>query len=423
MATKTAVKFLSRQYKELTEKPLLGVAAEPLNEGEDLFHWHGNFFFPHDHPVYAGLCLHFKMDFDSDYPVVDEDKEVHVGISDGVTARQQAEGFACKSCQHTYAKPNPAPQVEEASLQAPGNTSVVPESIPVLSANEYLQRHRLSVIFEELKLQLCQSQPDSPYDFCSEYFKHLSEAPSEVPKAAAALSYDIQCSITGVSFTSPGVVMGIGVEVIPCTRGAAAFQITTDLHPLSYEAFTDGIRLSAGGNRFTHFLPLVINETHWQERACPLSLECIEKIAASAGLADNAEWRRGSDPHCKVCLLVMGELWKGMAVSLMSGHEHASEKALNGFFTIHHLMLALARETPEIQKYATQMVAAFLKDPSRRTKKVTPDLGRFLPMLLLSDYGWADALPNGLVPGRILVQELFTRNAAWILRAHPDLAE
>jgi len=116
---------------------------------------------------------------------------------------------------------------------------------------------------------------------------------------------------------------------------------------------------------------------------------------------------------------VIGELWKTKAVEMMKGAEHASEKVLIGFCAFHHLLLAFTRTYPTLIKIATNRINSFITSPNNRNKAAVPDFGRFLPLFLISDILWEDEKHAG----RTCVSELFTRNAMWILKQHPDLSD
>lgn len=106
----------------------------------------------------------------------------------------------------------------------------------------------------------------------------------------------------------------------------------------------------------------------------------------------------------------------------MSEEEHASEKVLNGLFALDHLFLSLGMDDPGIIELATTSVTKFISNPNNRIKKHVPDFGRFQPLLLIADVQW---LPSADGPGACsaFVDELFTRNALWIQKSHPDLAD
>ena len=265
---------------------------------------------------------------------------------------------------------------------------------------------------------------------------------------------DLRCSMTGVAFDhSDKVVLGFGVNVERRFDGSIA-GITTDLSPISMEIFLQGrVRKSALGAPITHFLPFAINEQHWK-RAKWVLPGCVDAILAGS--------RDVRDLHTdeEKLLFVVGEMWKSMAVLMMKGHTHASEKVLKGFCALHHLLLLAAdevdplsdpnsvletlvsrsatgeredepswvtvvrrknttankkRSDPSLLQVANHKVRGFAKNRRLRHKAQCPDFGRFLPMILLSAVSWDEVK-------KPFLSELLARNARWICQSSPSLA-
>jgi hypothetical protein len=105
-----------------------------------------------------------------------------------------------------------------------------------------------------------------------------------------------------------------------------------------------------------------------------------------------------------------------MVVNVMSLKTHASIKALSGYCAFQRLMLMFAQQYPALRTHANYVVDRFVEDEKYRTKKVVPALGEFLPLLSLTDKRWPDI-------ALIYMQEHFDRNAYWILRKRPELAD
>mmetsp|Transcript_4517 Transcript_4517/g.6173 ORF Transcript_4517/g.6173 Transcript_4517/m.6173 type:complete len:703 (-) Transcript_4517:111-2219(-) len=291
---------------------------------------------------------------------------------------------------------------------------------------------------------------------------------------------DFRCSITGVAFNqSENVVLGFGVNVERRERDKTILSITTDLMPITLEAFVKGkIRKSALGMKLTHFFPFAINERHWSKakRVLPWCLDSILGGHKERNLSDNQDDK---------LLFVVGELWKSMAVLMMKGGTHASEKVLKGFCALHHILLLATEEADPLSgvaanlmedevvceaesktneklsistdenddkkqaakplhpkqdswtvvvprkkrihnstqtehrsvlSLANERVRSFVRHPRGRHKAQCPDFGRFLPLLLLSDLKWREVQHP-------FVHELLARNARWIVKAHPELRQ
>lgn len=97
----------------------------------------------------------------------------------------------------------------------------------------------------------------------------------------------------------------------------------------------------------------------------------------------------------------------------------ASEKALDGYCHLVHLLLVLSDKFPQVRQVALDRLRNFRDNEHARHKNTTPDMGEFLVLLLLAqqepDLAWANM-------SQAVCQEVFTRNVLWILRESPELA-
>lgn len=87
-----------------------------------------------------------------------------------------------------------------------------------------------------------------------------------------------------------------------------------------------------------------------------------------------------------------------------------SDSALVGFIRFHHMLLFKAREMPEVRMKANELVEQFVKNGMYRMKDSTPDIGRFLSHVLLSDRGWDETLRY------VFLQETFRRQVMWLVK-------
>merc|ERR1719207_175220 len=124
----------------------------------------------------------------------------------------------------------------------------------------------------------------------------------------------------------------------------------------------------------------------------------------------------GTDFAPWMALTVLPAAMNAFVVQLMeqgtrygSVARHASEKALWGYCSLHHLLLALAETYPELKALATCMVKEFVAAPENRTKVSCPDLGQLLVLQTLAAEPW-DAL------ARPLLAEAMARNVMWVER-------
>ena len=81
---------------------------------------------------------------------------------------------------------------------------------------------------------------------------------------------------------------------------------------------------------------------------------------------------------CQVQLMEQGTRYGSIA-------RHASEKALWGYCSLHHLLLALAETYPELKALAACMVKDFVAAPENRTKvpETCVDENRFMALVTI----------------------------------------
>jgi len=188
--------------------------------------------------------------------------------------------------------------------------------------------------------------------------------------------------------------------------------LSTELDVLSLTAFSKfNLRRGVWGEDFEFFLPMVLDGAHAQ-RSLPLLEQSL--VALALGPSKGA---RPFEPW--MALAVLPQLMNSFVVSLMNAKDgvtrHASEKALLGYCSFHHMLLALASRHPCIPQVAEEKLHGFACSESGRHKSKVPDLGQLLVYITLSEsYEWHDLAPA-------VIRECSTRSILWLLREHPKL--
>jgi len=245
-----------------------------------------------------------------------------------------------------------------------------------------------------------------PPEAVSALFRTCKAAAGALSRAQLAARRELLCFYSKVRFTE--TVLGFGLRVDhgrpnPYGAGRHIKTISTELELLSRESFEQGVRTSVWQRPFNLWLPVLLDQSH-SKRSLPLAQQRLMSIA---GYPQNARF----DPM--VVLTVLPRLLNQMTVSLMKVNDntslHASEKALLGFTSFHHLLLRLAAEYPAIQERAKFWVQEFMRSPGRRSKLVVHDLGEFLVLLYLCPPGTWDRLAS------MFLAESFVRNVRWLL--------
>jgi hypothetical protein len=209
------------------------------------------------------------------------------------------------------------------------------------------------------------------------------------------------CFHTKLSSTE--TTLGIGLRIVMHDDGNIK-AVEPVLDVLSEVAWNKGIRKGAWGDSFTHWLPLALDARHAQ-KALPLAEKAI---AGVLGATTFEPW---------MVLAVLPQAMNSFVVSLMESckdgvRRHASEKALWGYCSLHHLLLALAKKHIRIRQLADRLVSRFLDSEASRTKEECADLGQLLMLLAVAPRSWKELAPS-------LLQEAFARNVLWIDREKP----
>lgn len=247
-----------------------------------------------------------------------------------------------------------------------------------------------------------------PPQSVSALFRTCRGTSATLARACVAVRRELHCFFSKVSFGED--VLGFGLHVVHggYQRGCGGRHIksvSTELELLSRGAFEiANVRTSVWKRPFEHWLPVLLNADH-SSRALPLAKR---RLMAIAGRPSTEAW----DPL--VALTVLPRLLNQMTVSLMSTADdstslHASEKALLGFTSFHHLLLRLAADYPIIRRRAMFWVGEFISSTAKRSKMVIHDLGEFLVLLYLCPPGTWNKLACAFI------EESFVRNVRWIL--------
>ncbi|KAK7183075.1 hypothetical protein DPSP01_005978 [Paraphaeosphaeria sporulosa] len=213
---------------------------------------------------------------------------------------------------------------------------------------------------------------------------------------------ELQCFCLKKSFMK--AKLGIGVSI---TGGRKPiFRSEFDL--LSNEAYNlFDVRRSVQGVWFDKWLPIPLSRRHWKtvQQNAGHALEGL-RVAAKLQETDKVAVLY----HFMNTIVVQfsndaARSWK--KPDSRSTLSHASEKAVEAYFALFHLLLCFATENPITVNHANRMVARFLAGP--RTKTHFPDLGQLLVAALISDTGLTQELTFQIIKEAIL------RNVVWML--------
>lgn len=205
--------------------------------------------------------------------------------------------------------------------------------------------------------------------------------------------------------------LGVGVGMI-------GRKLQSEFDYISKDAFQKlGVRTSVQGVPFGYWLPLPFSESHWKrvKDDALVSLESIGRAAGISGPAENVLYAIMNDVTVKLCEATSGEdsapndrrsRWPS-SMDLKSTLTHASEKAVESYYQLYHLLVTLATDNPEIAAESSRRIKAFMDGD--RSKTNFPNLGHLLVALLISDATTTSDLTTAII------KEAITRNVVWML--------
>ena len=224
---------------------------------------------------------------------------------------------------------------------------------------------------------------------------------------------ELQCFCLKDSFTN--VRLGVGVHI---RRRGLEGTFASEFDLLSQQAYQDyGIRTSVQGLPFKYWLPLPISRRHW--RLVREDVSCsLRRLADGANLIDKSEISVIYHFMNDVVVKFSQEAENYFNYDSQSSLTHASEKAVESYFALFHLLLCLATEEPAVVRTANATIHNFLA--GHTSKSSCPSLGHLLVAALISDAGMTEQL-------RVtIIEEAVLRNVVWMLDATganlPELA-
>jgi len=221
--------------------------------------------------------------------------------------------------------------------------------------------------------------------------------------------YESQCFYTKMDYREAALGVGVKVQYDPF-KPKEIRQLSSDLDLISWHAWNKlKSRISAWGNECDLYIPMVLNESHMRNSG-PLMWRQLRKLA----VVDPDDEDHDARILDSICAL-MNSMVVGLLKTEGEVRMYHSEKALQGYCRFHQLLLQVCKERPGIRELAEKNVEKFIKNPRARHKKETPDLGRLLVMLSVSEkYGWEDIKSA-------FFEEVTVRQAKWYIMACPTL--
>lgn len=240
---------------------------------------------------------------------------------------------------------------------------------------------------------------------------------------------ELQCFVLKTGFKDCDLGVGVHVD---------RKRIESEFDLISEQAFGQlNVRRSVQGLDFEYWLPLPLAQKHWDrvKGKVGISLRTIARASGISGPLVNVLYTFMNDIVVRLSQATeemdqpasRGRRYFGIAnVETKSTLLHASEKAIESYFHLYHLLLCLAVEDPSIVTDGNETIKRFVA--GQRDKKTVPNIGHLLIMLLISDVGLASSSttpdPQQQQPtitlrelNKAIVTEAITRNVVWMLDA------
>ncbi|KAF2804346.1 uncharacterized protein BDZ99DRAFT_467628 [Mytilinidion resinicola] len=210
---------------------------------------------------------------------------------------------------------------------------------------------------------------------------------------------ELQCFTLRESFMD--AKLGVGVAILHQGKEG---KFASEFELLSREAFVKyKIRKSIHGVAFDHWLPLPIHRRHWHAVKLDVNatLELLSRKATLSKVFPEYVLYHFMNN------IVVQFSQDAESVSRKSTLNHASEKAVEAYFALFHLLLCLATENQQIIRDANRMIDGFLGGATSKDK--FPNLGLLLVAALISDQGLTKELSLAVI------KEAALRNVVWML--------
>ncbi|OTB15212.1 hypothetical protein K445DRAFT_22704 [Daldinia sp. EC12] len=237
-------------------------------------------------------------------------------------------------------------------------------------------------------------------------FEHLTSFAAAWPRISEIIKEfdvirqrELQCFCLKQDYHS--VNLGVGVSI---DRG----QIASEFDLLSQDAYRVwNIRQSVNNLHFDHWLPLPISRGHWQrvKKRVEVSLNTMVQKIQNKGTFSEAQVLFTFMNDVVVRLNQVTESTTNRRAS-KTNLRHASEKAIDSYFHLFHLLVCLATEDHTLVTHANLLLQNFMS--GKRSKVECPNLGHLLIALLISDV----EVTEGLL--KAIIIEAITRNVVWL---------
>ncbi|KAK5049945.1 hypothetical protein LTR84_004064 [Exophiala bonariae] len=270
----------------------------------------------------------------------------------------------------------------------------------------------IATLSDEILVMLCESLEDETLVNFSRTWNRIGGPSGLVSKFNIVRNRELQCFVLKKPFQQTQLGVGVRVDF----RGRTG-TIASEFDLISKDAFfVHGVRKSVQGVGTALWMPLPLSRSHYS-RVQQCTINYLREIGDAA--------RMDNPSSAEVVYHFMTDIIVKLSDTTVSNShrqdqkttlKHASEKAIESYFHLFHILLCLATCDNSIVQKANSMLENFLDG---QTSKVhCPNLSHLLLAVLISDVDFTQDL---LVA---IITETITRNVVWMLdRKGADMPE
>lgn len=417
---KRAMKRLMQDYDEIQREPVENVSAAPLEE--NVFEWHCNF--KHDDIIYHLLLL-----FTDKYPYESPSAEfVPVGFqyNSGATKQGKKGTKVCLNIFSDFADIHTEWKDEKSFGWSPGYTvqtillNVVAFLAETQSGSSWWCTNSND---HNLKLSKSFSCKDCGHNYKKPFppinagkpelplkkqdsKKGKKVAPKEDSSKEVIIDYMSKEQFSLAVPKSDEDLFGYGLIVSGPTHRPS---LTTPCEFLKQESFTSmnkamGCVKSVMKEDVKFFLPMYIHPPHGDK----IKQTFENSLVQVAGILKSCNPKK--TPIEEIVIRVIPNLMSATVVEFSKGTQHTSDNSLNGYFSLHRLLLWALEIYPNLQKLIDDRLKEFIENEDKRTKKACPHIGEWLMLLAASSkFRWQDA-------AMAYMSESWRRHVMWYVK-------
>lgn len=298
------------------------------------------------------------------------------------------------------------PSTAEQLCVAIANTAIAPV-VPAHVPNHAVPSRRttektLAHLPNELLAQVCAHLDDEDLINFAKSWDRIGGSTGVVSAFNVLRNRELLCFVLKEDFNVTKLGIGVAVK----RQGRKGF-LESEFELLSLQAFSEfKVRKSIHGIHFTRWLPVALSARHYMA----VKEELAGRLMALSDVA-NLQVRAPAE--------VIYHFMNDVIVKLIQvpGHrqaqdarttlKHASEKAIESYYHLFHLLLCLTTEDKSVLRSANTTLQQF--QDGNTSKSACPNLGHLLLAILIADIEITQTFM------RSIIREATTRNVVWML--------